>query len=175
MIRPVRAVGAALLVAALVSSAAGCGADEKAAEKAAEEMLSDKNKKVDIDGDKVTVEDDEGNSMKYGEGVEVPDDFPKEIPLPQGDYKVNSVMTQGDQTTMMLAFEADDMKSLEDHIRSGLTDAGYTIEDGMRIDQDSGKQVHFTATSAEREVSVMLMVTPQDEATAVYTLDKPVG
>ncbi|WP_110240297.1 hypothetical protein [Nocardioides gilvus] len=172
MIRPVRALGAVLLVAAL---ATGCGAEEKAAEEAAEAMLSKEGSKVDIDGEKVTVEDGEGNVMNYGEGVELPDDFPEEVPLPQGDYKVNSVYEEGERTTMMLAFEAPDMESLEEHLRSGLTEAGYTIEDGMRIDQESGKQVHFTATSAVRELSIVLMVTPEEEATAVYTLAKAEG
>lgn len=172
MIRPVRAVGAALLVAALVT---GCGADEKVAEKAAERALSKDGADVDIDGEKVTVKDKDGNVTSFGEGVELPADFPEEVPLPQGEYKVNSVLTQGDETTMMLAFEASDMTSLEEHIKSGLTGAGYTVEDGMRIDQESGKQVHFTATSTEREVSIMLMVSPQDEGTAVYTLKKAEG
>lgn len=59
--------------------------------------------------------------------------------------------------------------------RSGLTDAGYTIEDGMRIDEKSGEQLHFTGRSPEREVSIMLMVTPKDVATAVYTLTPAQG
>lgn len=168
--RPVRALGAALLVAAL---ATGCGADEKAAEKAAETMLSKNGSKVDIDGEKVTVEDDDGNVTSFGEGVELPDDFPEEVPLPQGDYKVNSVYSQGGETTMMLVFEASDLKSLEEHLKSGLADAGYTVEDGMRMDTESGKQVHFSATSDEREVSIVLMVTPESEATAVYSLTRP--
>ena len=172
MSRPVRALGAALLVAAL---ATGCGAEEKAGEKLAEDALSQGGNEVDVDGDKVTVKDKDGNVNVYGEDVELPDDFPDDVPLPKGDYKVNSVYDEGDRTTIMFLFEAPDMESLEQHLKSGLADGGYTIEDGMRIDEESGEQVHFTGTSAEREVSIMLMVAPDEEATAVYTLTKAEG
>lgn len=175
MNRPVRAVGAALLAAALVSSATGCGADEKVGEKAIESALSKDGTKVDIDDEKVTFKDKDGNVSSFGEGVELPDSFPKEIPLPQGDYKISSVMSKGEETTMMLTFEPTELKSVEEHLKSGFTSAGYTIEDGMRIDQESGKQVHFAARSSERDVSIILMVTPEEEATAVYSLNKPQG
>lgn len=171
MIRPARALGAALLVAVL---ATGCGADEPDAKPAGSGFAGSQTK-VERDGDKVTVEDGDGNVMKYGKGVELPDDFPEDVPLPEGDYQVNSVYEEDERTTMMLEFEAPDMKTLEEPLRSGLADAGYTVEDVMRIDDKSGEQLHFTGKSAEREVSVMLMVTPQDVATAVYTLTPTQG
>lgn len=171
MIRPLRVVGATLLVAALLS---GCGAEEKMAEKTTEKILSQDGSDVDIDGEKVTVKDKDGNAMSFGEGVELPDDFPADIPLPQGDYKISSVISQGEGMNMMLALEDPDIKSVEEHLKSSFIAAGYTVEEGLRMENEGGKQVHLTAKSAVREVSVILGVT-SDQATAMYMLKKAEG
>lgn len=172
MIRPLRAVGATLLVAALLS---GCGADDKLSEKAVEKALSKDGAQVDIDGDRVTVEDEDGNVSSIGEGSQVPDDFPEEVPLPEGDFKISSVFSQGEETAMMLSFEADELESLESRINSSLSGAGYTLEEPMRIDVEGAKQVHISAKSTERDVSIVLMVSPEDGGSAMYNLKKPQG
>lgn len=78
-----------VLVLALALPIAGCGGSEEAAEKAAEKAIeAQTGDKVDIetgkDGkDSVTIKDKNGTS-KFSTGTELPDNWPKELALPEG-------------------------------------------------------------------------------------------
>lgn len=94
-----------MLVCAMVFSLIGCGikekAEEKAAEKAAEEILGQDGADVDIDGDKMTITREDGQTVVIGSG-EWPDSaLGKSIPtFTKG--KIESVVETKDSLMMAI-------------------------------------------------------------------------
>lgn len=90
------AIPGLLLVAIATLMSLGMAACSKSpSERAAEAAISAASgHKVDVDrdGDKVTIKTDEGQmQISAGEGIALPDDFPKDVYLPPG-YTVKSAM-----------------------------------------------------------------------------------
>lgn len=86
----------ALLVAACTKSP-----DERIAEAAIERATGGKAQ-VERDGDKVTVQTEQGEVMiSRGDAAALPADFPKDVPLPQG-YKVMEAMAMAGNTVLAL-------------------------------------------------------------------------
>lgn len=108
----------------LLVSASGCASvGRKAAERAT-------GVKVDQDGEKVTVETDEGTAeVSTGESNELPEGFPKDLPVYDGTITNQSRVKTGDATiyTVLLATDDafDDVVSWYD---SEIPDSGWTEE-----------------------------------------------
>jgi hypothetical protein len=120
-----RAAGAAVLVAlaGLVSACGGDDAGEKAGEKIAEKALEDAGTAgadVDIDGDNVTIESDEG-TVKVGTG-DVPESFPSDLSIPDGDITASVDSPQG----AMLTIDVEDPAAAFDEAVADLEANGWT-------------------------------------------------
>lgn len=122
-----RAAGAVVLgaVAALVAGCGGGSASESASERIAEKAIEDSGTEgvdVDIDGGDVTIESDEG-TIKVGSG-DVPESFPEELSVVDGDI-VSSVDTpQGASLTVAV----DDPIAAFDEAVADLEANGWTRE-----------------------------------------------
>ena len=123
-----RAAGAVVLVAA-TGLVGGCGGDsagdeaaDKAGEKLAERALEDAGEDVDvdIDGDEVTIEGEDG-TVKVGTG-DVPDAFPDELSIVDGDV-VSSVDTPDGA---MVTIATDDALAAFDEAVADLEAHGWT-------------------------------------------------
>lgn len=114
-------LSALLLVAALV----GCGASEKAQEKAAENAIEDAlgdDVQVDIDGDKYTYEDKDGNKMEVG-GTEWPSDAAAEF-IPKFEKQpVTACTIMGN--VYLIDIENVAQKDYENYLQA-VKDAGFT-------------------------------------------------
>ncbi|MDR7251985.1 hypothetical protein J2X46_000961 [Nocardioides sp. BE266] len=119
-----RAAGAVVLVAAtgLVGGCGGDSAGDKAGEKLAEQALEDAGEDVDvdIDGDEVTIEGEDG-TVKVGSG-EVPDAFPDELSIVDGDV-LSSVDTPDGA---MVTVASDDAVAAFDQAVADLEANGWT-------------------------------------------------
>ncbi|WP_374457793.1 hypothetical protein [Nocardioides sp.] len=124
-----RAAGAAVLVAA-TALVGGCGGDasdsaaDEAGEKLAEQAIEDAGEDVDvdIDGDEVTIEGEDG-TVKVGTG-EVPEAFPDELSVVDGDI-VSSVDTP---EGAMVTIATDDAIAAFDEAVADLEANGWTKE-----------------------------------------------
>lgn len=131
------ALGAATAVFSL-GLMTGCGADviaERATEKALEGAA---DVDLDADGDGgIKIETDEG-SLSVGQ--KLPDDFPDDVPLPEGEV-LSGMSMAGKGWTVSLAVEGvpDDVAP---EVKSMLESAGFEIE----ATTEAGGMTIFTAT-----------------------------
>lgn len=126
---------------ALTLVAAGCGGDsaEQLAEDAIEEAtggsadvdISDGTMKITTDTGNVTVsggdegvkiESDEG-TIQMGEGTELPDGFPGEVPVPGGEL----VSAMGSEDAFAVQFKVDDAKTAFADYLNALESAGFEL------------------------------------------------
>lgn len=166
---PVVAVVAALTLA-------GCGAGEKAGQEAAdrltEKALSQDGQDVDVDsGDgSVSVKTEDG-TVAFGEDVDLPEEFPDDVPLPRADFKVVSAATQGGEVSVMLSLADLDFEAEKEHLTQELEAAGYTLSDTMDATSDGNGFFSVTATLGERTVGVVLSEGDGvDGSTAMYSV-----
>ena len=118
---------AALALALLLSA---CGkAQDKAAETLAEKALeasAGQNVDVDVDedGQTVTIQTDQGTiKQSTGDNLVLPEGFPTDVGLPDG-YKVMSVMTMGEVTSLVLE-SARSPSDVFTHFKTGQADQGW--------------------------------------------------
>lgn len=105
--------------AALLMGATGCSNPvEDLVEQAVEDASGGE---IDIDSDSGTVEiETEDGSAQYGEGVELPSDFPSAVPLPGGAL-IAATVSEG---TYALTYDGID-KAAVDALRSELVASGF--------------------------------------------------
>jgi hypothetical protein len=103
----------------------GCGqAAETAIEQAAEQAIGGD---VAIDEGQVSVTDDEGNTTVVGEDVELPDEWPAVIPVPDAPLMAASVDAAGKAVTSSWMGDADPAVAAEAYGQQ-LLDAGFELD-----------------------------------------------
>ena len=152
---------AVLLVLLLVSSLGGCGFRERLAEKAGEEMVEDildnyTSANVEIDGDHVTIEDEEGNSYSYG-GSEWPtSDLAKAIP----EFTSGTILTVMDGSDGVYVYleevEQAAFETYLDTIKGDFTGDTYeaTIDGTYSYGGTNGDGVSVSLVFAEGTLSI---------------------
>lgn len=137
-------LSALLLVAAL----AGCGASEKAQEKATEKAIEGAlggDVKVDIDGEKYTYEDKDGNKMEVG-GTEWPTDEAAAF-IPKFDKQpVTACTVMGN--IYLIDIEKVEQKDYESYLQT-VKDAGFT-ESAFSLD-DTGEAGYYQYQAGDDE------------------------
>lgn len=125
-----------LLGGVAASTLAACGGGEEAAERAAEKAAEDSSGgdvDVEIDGDEVEIETDEG-TMSVGQ--DLPEGFPEEIPLVEGEI-VSGASVEGKgwtvsvQTDFATAKEA--VAAARDELGGGWTASGEMDNPSMSL------------------------------------------
>ena len=135
--RALRFAAPVVACVALGTLATACGgSDDEVADNAADELAEQlaeagagDEADVDIDSEsgQVDVSTPDGD-MSFGEGTELPDDFPSEIPLP-ADYQLNSAMstsTDGADGWTISGELPDATSDTFDELLAAFTDAGWT-------------------------------------------------
>jgi hypothetical protein len=140
----------------LLGALAGCSSDDVVSD--AVETASDGKVKVDNDGKKITVEGEDGEgSVSFGDDTELPDDFPSDVPLPEGG-DVKAVIkgdTNGKQYfNVTYGIDRDDVESSMSDYKSTLEDDGFEIKGSTEIGSAAGGLASFTAVGADWDVMV---------------------
>jgi hypothetical protein len=119
-----------VLAIVLVLGLAGCkSAEDKAVEKLTEGLLSDKDVDVDIDGDEVTIETEDGDITIASDEGKLPDGFPRDFPV-YDDMKIGSTSRMGNEETVSYYVEAesrDDFDEVYEWYKAELEDEGWEI------------------------------------------------
>lgn len=159
--RPALVVGAAALALAGLTA---CGSDEK------EIDLGDGTKaSVKKDGDGVTIKSDEGE-IKTGTDMDLPDEFPSDLPMPQGDHKVVSSIDSNGELMVSLQADEFDLPAEREQLKTELTNAGWQVGNDGIVEQAETAMVTINATKDGEEASYALMNTQGQPATAIITV-----
>lgn len=111
---------AILMLAALV----GCGAKEKIAEKAAEEFIEGiGGGNVDIDGDNLTIEGEDGENFAAGDNLSWPGDKMGDLPEPKAS--VSAVLNDDATQQCTVAYQGMEKDDAEAYVEK-LKKLGYT-------------------------------------------------
>lgn len=148
-----------LLVVLVIS---GCGSKyvaEKAVENQLENAFGD-NLNVDVDGDYVTIEGEDGLSIQTGEDVKLPEDFPKDVYVPEGNIMsvMKNIMGEGYSITLQTD---EDMEVIYEDYKKELADEDWD----ETFTSNMGEIMMYSATKDERSLS--LSISKEDGKTMV--------
>ncbi len=172
MSRTPLAVRAGVLASALAVVLTGCGNAvenivEGNVERAIENELGE-SADVEIGEDSFSVDTEEG-SITAGAGS-VPEDFPTDVPLPDGEVVFAQRLETADGFSWSVIVTSDaDPGALADQLRGELTDNGFTVEEASEF---SGADTAGGTILAEKgDLTVLVLVASDgNETTATYTV-----
>jgi hypothetical protein len=146
---------------ALTFFVSGCGAaEDEVAEQLTEEAVeaAGDGTEVDIEGEEVTVTDENGDSASIG--TDLPDDFPvDDVPLLEGTI-VSATGVAGESYMVMMDVEGEP-ETLHEEALGMLTDAGYTSDTEMT------QEGYYATTVTKEGFSVGLTTVAGESATSV--------
>lgn len=151
------------LIVSLTFVLAGCGnIAEKAVEKAIEKGTGTE---IDTDRDgNVTIKGQDGESnFQVGEGTSIPDDFPKDVPLPKGGKLMGSTTTPDAWGLTLQGVSASDYDALTSAIESA---GGNSTYSGQA--EDSRQNMY---EFGDYNLS-LFWVKSDDESSLVYSVGK---
>lgn len=165
-------IAASLLGVGLFTS--GCSLLDKAAQKATEKATeaiieSESGADVDLSDDGFTVTDeDSGDTLSFGEDVELPDDFPADVPIIDNSTIIaaSSTLSRGEHTATLTV---KGFSATENFYQEALVDEGWTIDDTSTLTIGT-KITTITASKADRTLTVGLYQSDEDEVSVILTV-----
>ena len=125
---------------------------QKSSEKAAEQAIENATgADVDIDGDKTTIETDEGK-ITVGSGSEVPDSFPSDVTVYKDAEVIGSTETE-DGVTLTLT-TSDSVAAATDFYTKDTKDKGWKISSSSNFESSS------LITAEKGDKSLLITISP---------------
>ena len=121
----------------------GCGdAAEQAAEEVAEQAIEEQgggDVEIDADGESFSVEGEDGSEFSVGSD-ELPEDFPSDVPIPEGGTveSSSSMKTEGKAGWFVaLSYADSDASELADQAANGMKDSGFKETSTFSADEST--------------------------------------
>ncbi len=162
-----------ILIVALALGLVGCKSiSEKIGEEVGEEIAGGAlGGDVEVDGDSVTIETDDGAATITGDTGEIPEGFPDDFPLYSG-YKVessSSIESNGEKQYYVNLISEDGVSEIYDWYKSELTGDGWNLttdllmtsdgeETGMLVGEKDDGVVTVTLAPSDGKTSIGLIV-----------------
>jgi hypothetical protein len=108
--------------------------------------------RIDRDGGGFSVEGEDG-SFQVGTCDRLPDDFPSDVPLPDGNPISCSRFGSNGEVAWTVAYDTGDADTTAS-MKDALDDAGFEIIDEYSVDSSDGAFETFTATRGDLTVYV---------------------
>jgi len=158
-----------IVVLALALGLVGCKSiGDKIGEEVGEEIVGGAlGGDVEVDGDSVTLETDDGAITVEGDTGNIPEDFPAEFPLYDGLEVDSSSSISGDTDTSfyMNLLSADETADIYDWYKSEFEDGGWDITGDVNVSDDSGDTAMLTVEKGKMQGT--LTISPEGDGTAV--------
>jgi hypothetical protein len=138
---------AVLLAIGLLASASLVAGCQSAAEKATEAMVEGATGvSVDEDGDKVTIEGEDG-SVEIQSGQDLPEDFPGDAPVYDADIESSGrIGVEGTTSWTVTQTTGDSFEDVTAYFAEELASSGWT-ESGNTQSESDGSKVAFIGAS----------------------------
>jgi hypothetical protein len=122
---------------------AGCNPFQSAQDRAAEsaiERASGGRVKVDSSGKQMDITGEDGTSMRVGEDIKLPDNFPKDVPVyPGAKIAAVSVSTSGDKSALMNIRSTDEVGKVVQWYADTMKKSGFKESQTMDIGESKFK------------------------------------
>ena len=174
MIRATVLVRTAVVVGAAAMTLTGCGnAVEGLAEGAVEKALENEigpSADVQIDDDSFTVDTEEG-SITAGAGS-VPDDFPADVPLPEGEVSFAQRLESAEGLGWsVVVTTSGDPTAVAEQVGTDLESSGFTVDNASQFGGSDGSG--GTVLAEKDDLSVLVLVAGDGGQTVVtYTVSQ---
>ena len=158
-------------IAALALATSACSAEdvaESAAEKAMEQAGGG-DVDIDSDGGTISMSSSEG-TVQMGSGGSLPDAFPDDMPLPEGDYEVVSSFSQegGDGIELQAALQVEaSVDELADYFEQALPDSGWEIVDTREQSMEDLTSVTYSFEREDGRGGILTITHAGDDPTLV--------
>jgi hypothetical protein len=169
------------LLVALALIGAGCPltqkAEEKVAEEAVEAMIENSveddggSGDVEIEDDSFTFTDNEtGETFSFGEGADLPEEFPNDVPLYQPSTVLASSSSNNNQDFTVSLQTSDDFDTVADFYDDEIESEGWEVDDNASFSGD-GQTVTITANKDGRRLSVVVFQFETEEVSVTITVE----
>lgn len=153
---------------------AGCALTDNLAEKATEKVAEKAietvtNAEVDLGEGEISITGEDGESMSLGEDLEVPEDFPADVPV-YGDATISSVSSVNESFYLGLTTD-DDYDDIKDFYEKQLEKKGWTIDNTSSF-AAQGQSTTYLCTQDTRNLSVGLF--EDDDVTTITIAVTPI-
>lgn len=163
-----------LVGVALLFTGAGCFSSDKIAEKITEKAIEgaiegEQDADIDITDNGLTFTDEEtGDTLSFGEEVELPDGFPSDVPIMDDAAIVasSSSSSRGEHTATLTS---KNFSKTEKFYTEQLVEEGWTIDDTSTLSIGS-KITTITASKDTRTLTVGLYQSEEDEVSVIITV-----
>jgi len=162
-----RRAGIVALGVLLVLTLAGCG---RIAEEAAEEVVQQTTGvNVEQDGEKVTIEGEDGEQIEIGSGAELPDDFPSDVPVYKGaDVVSTSTLSDGGAKNFYISLQTTDaFEDVVEWYKSEMDSKGWEIEADVVTTAEGSSSAILGFKKGEAETS--FSIATDDSGNTVIT------
>lgn len=150
-----------LLLLVLITTGCGQSVAEKMMEKNLENAMGG-DAEVDMDGDNIKIETEEGVSLEVGEGVSLPADFPEDIFVVEGEIVsvMKNVMGAGISVSVLSDKTMTEVKTMYEE---------KVVEDGwtMTANMSMGEMEMLVATKESRTLNISIGMEEDENKTAV--------
>lgn len=149
-----------VLVLTLALGLVGCKSiEDKIGEEVGEQIVgAATGSDVEVEGDNVTIETDEGAVTVGGSDTELPDGFPEDFPL-YDDYELDgaSSMTGGGSATYYVnMYTNDSPDEVYEWYKTELADKGWNISGDSKYSDSSGTSAMITADKGDMEATITI-------------------
>lgn len=160
-----------LAIACMMLVATGC---QNVAERAAEEIVEDATGiNVEDDGDKVTIETEDGSVSVQDGGAGLPDGFPGEVLVYEADITGSSAVSSAGETIFSVTQEtADSFDDVVTWYRESYGSAGWTESGYTATDMGDSKAAFVGMSKGSTEVMVNVAEEEESGVTMIMSVRK---
>ena len=174
--RILRLIGIACLVSVLAAFGIGVSGCSSIAEQAVEEIVEESTGiEVDEDGEQVTITGEDGETLEIGGGTTLPDDFPSDVPVYDGEIVSSTSFSAGEGQSYSVGIMADDaFADVVDWYKAEFLSEAWEVVGETTADVDGSSTAILAYRKGEMEAGITVIEDSESpEVNIVQTVTQP--